>query len=97
MPISTQNFYHWLAGYLEGYDPVKLVAGGAPPGEYESEARDIVKLLPNLESPEMAADKIYSLFLEGYSNSKEIVGDPHQYKEIASHVLFAWRRKNDLF
>ena len=95
MPISTQNFYHWLAGYLEGYDPVKLIAGGAPPGEYESEARDIVELLPNLDSLEMAADKIYRLFLEGYS--KEIVGDPDQYEEIASHVLFAWRRKNDLF
>ena len=97
MPISTNNFYHWLANYLEGYDPVKLIAGGAPPREYESLARDIVELLPSLASCEVASDRIYAMFLEGFGDSKEIVGDPNQYRELASHVWFAWQRKNDLF
>ena len=97
MEMYTERFYDWLVGYLDGCDPIELIAHGALPREYEPAARDIIQLLPSLPDPETAAKAIYAALLDGYGNSKEVVGEVERYRELAGHVLFAWQRRTDLF
>lgn len=94
---QVERFYDWLVGYLDGSDPVELISAGAPPREYEPEARDIMRLLPKLSDPEAAAQQIYAAFLDGYENSKTIVGEIDKYRILVGKIFFAWQRRDQIF
>jgi hypothetical protein len=52
---------------LREWDPYSLVAGGAPNDEFDSEAAEIVTLIPQIHSAADAAAALSQVFSEAFS------------------------------
>ena len=73
---------------LSEYDPMGLLAMGAPPGEYAPEASRIdERLEPRWYSEEELLDLTYAIFLEMFLNDPRVVGEKEDYRLIARQLM----------
>jgi hypothetical protein len=72
------------------YDPVGLVAGGAPDDEYDPEVGRIVTLLRLESDREVLASKIVAIFAQAFGT--DIKPDNNIYQSIAGELLALKKR-----
>jgi len=73
----------YIRDIVNKYDPIGLLAGGAPEDEYEQEVVRIANILRYSEDD--LTEKIYQVFAKQFS--EEIVGDISNYRAIADELL----------
>lgn len=67
---------------LRSYDPIGLIAVGAPDDEYREEARLIANL--NINDPKILAEEIYKIFVHQFD--EESAGGRVNYSKIAEEI-----------
>jgi len=80
-----------LVALFDRFDPIELIRGGAPLGEYEPEARTI---LPRLSDPTSPAD-VQRIVFEEFTRwfGTESAGAIEDYESVAGAV-WDWHRRS---
>ena len=77
-----------LVSLLDRYDPIELIKGGAPLGEYMPEARTILEHLQEMSSADETVALVHREFVSWFD--AQIAGSLDNYREVGSAIWEWW-------
>ena len=86
----ANELYRQVLDHVNHLDPLSLFKHGVLNDEYEAEATNIVKLLPEAKSVQHLHDLIYNVFVHWFDIA--LVGPKTKYQKLAADL---WQIKND--
>ncbi len=84
----SKGNYQLISSIIDQYDPMNLLAHGAPDDEYKMEAFFVTKYLEDFDgkpTKEECLDVIYNIFVKCFTEG--IVGSKDNYKTMVQDIL----------
>ena len=83
--INYKHYFNLIAKVINSADPIGLIAGGAPPDEYNSEINKILIVVQNENNKKNISEKIYHIFCDSFD--KKLAGEISDYEKIAEKIV----------